>query len=91
MITIFLFHKRTGYLKSISWRFDHDKILIPSSEGRKEFHMPFSQAVKFVKDQCANKGKWAYLDGDYINPDTIDERALITAKEIMLANVLAGG
>ncbi len=67
------------------------KILIISIEGHEEFHMPFGQAVKFVKDQCANKAKWAYLDGDYINPDTIDEKALVTAKEIMLANTLAGG
>lgn len=67
------------------------KILIPSMERHEEFHMAFGQAVEFVKDQCANKGKWAYLDGDYINPDTINERALITAKEIMLVNRLVGG
>lgn len=67
------------------------KILIISMERHEEFHMPVAEAVEFVKDQCANGAKWAYLDGDYINPDTIDERALITAKEIMLANTLAGG
>ena len=39
------------------------KILIPSMERHEEFHMPISQAVEFVKDQCENKAKWAYLDG----------------------------
>ncbi len=53
--------------------------------------MLISQEVEFVKDKCASKGKWAYLDGDYINPDDVDEKALVIAKEIMLANTLVGG
>ncbi len=67
------------------------KILIISSEGHKEFRIPVAEATDFIKDQCENKGKWVYLDGDYINPDAIDERALVAVKEIMLANALVGG
>ena len=67
------------------------KILIISMEGHEEFHMPVAEAADFTKDQCENKGKWAYLDGNYINPDAIDEGALVGAKEIMLTNRLVGG
>ena len=49
------------------------KIIIQSIEGREEFHMPVAEAADFIKDQCENKGIWAYLDGDYIYPNAIED------------------
>jgi len=50
-----------------------------------------AEAVDFIKNQCANEGKWAYLDKDYANPDSINERSVQDAKEIILVNALGGG
>ena len=67
------------------------KILIISSEAHEEFHMSVAEAVDFIKDSCANRGKWAFFDGDYFNPDNINETNIQEPKEIMLTNALVAG
>lgn len=67
------------------------KVLIVSINCHEELHLPISKAVDFIKDQCANRHKWVYLDGDYANPDSINERNLQNAEKIILTDVLAGG
>ena len=67
------------------------KVLIISSNGYEELHLPANEAVDFIKNQCANRGKWVYLDKDYADPDSLTERSIRDAKEIVLANTLIGG
>jgi hypothetical protein len=75
----------TGGLKAMI------KVLLSSSNGHEELHLSNAEAVDFIKDQCANKGKWAYLDKDYANPNSIDEKSIRGVKEVMLVNQVAGG
>lgn len=67
------------------------KIKVVSMNGHDEFLLVPDEAVKFIKDKCAEEGKWAYVDGDFVNTDTLTSADLEDAEEVMLANMLAGG
>ena len=66
-------------------------IKIISFNGHDEIQLPVKQAVAEIKRQCKEENKWAYLDMDYINPETIVEKNLLDAEEIMLTHQVAGG
>jgi len=66
-------------------------VKVVSSRGHDEWtEAPFT-ALNRIQDECANQGKWAYLDGSQINPGSLTIDDLLDADDVTLTNALVGG
>jgi hypothetical protein len=62
-----------------------------SNDGDTPYSMVPQDALATIRKMQEEKGKWAYLDGEYKNADTISTEDLIKAETIILTNQLGGG
>ncbi len=67
------------------------EIKVVSSKGHDEYTESPQEALRRIKDETTNNGKWAYLDGKQVNPINLNVADILEAEDITLTNALVGG
>jgi capsid portal protein len=66
-------------------------LLIVSGNGHDEKNMTTSEALEEIKTQVKNKGKFAYINNEYVDIDNLLPEDIASADDIVLTAALGGG
>ena len=71
--------------------FQEVTVKIVSPRGHDEQVVTANVALDVIKEQCADHGKWVYVDGQHRDPNALTIDMLVHAEDITLTNGLRGG
>jgi len=66
-------------------------VKIVNETGHTTLELTPNEALDTIRTETQEKGKWAYIDGNFTSYDNLTEQEIAKANDITIVNALLGG